>query len=210
VILAPSPPHARDPDAVTYAGVLSTYSRAGMLGDGLRCFDDMQTMACCAWSSPSARCRSSPSCFDDGLLCLELTERALQELAQLLRLDLERIRRHPNNTKGCLAMTSSKLSRVSTTSVSDAASSAPAEKATASASSEIQALQELRHRFMLQGHGSVRVIPDARWRRDLKEATKRYGGTRSRPREECFLDRSDPIRTGPQIPNVVGCQMVRL
>jgi hypothetical protein len=59
----------------------------------------------------------------------------------------------PNNTKGCLATASSKLStsRVSTASGSDAATSALEENATASASStEIQALQELRHRFVSQ------------------------------------------------------------
>jgi hypothetical protein len=124
----------REGNMATYVGILSACSHAEMLNGELRCFDDVQMTLCCTWTLSSARCKSSPSCFDDM------------------------------RTMSCCATASSKLltSRVSTTSISDTASSAPMENVTASMSSEVQALQELRQRFMLQDMPpSAGVIPNA-------------------------------------------------
>jgi hypothetical protein len=139
----------REGDAVAYVGVLSACSRAWMLDDGLHC-------------------------FDDGLLHQELTERA----AGARRAAVPGPRTHPKTPKqrkGCMLMVLLKLStsRVSATSVSDTAVPAPRGESEGE-SSEIQALQELWCCRTWPCRGDTR-----HWRRDLEEATKRYGGTRS-------------------------------
>jgi hypothetical protein len=128
------------------------------------------------WALAAARGCWTMGCTASTMgCCTRSSLSVLQELAELLCLDLERIRRRPNNAKGCMLMVLLKLStsRVSATSVSDTAVPAPRGESEGE-SSEIQALQELWCCRTWPCQGNTR-----HWRRDLEEATKRYGGTRS-------------------------------